>query len=146
MVATPNHRPIVVVVAEDEPMVRALAVDALEEEGLVAIEAGHAIAALGICKARAAEVDVLFTDIRMPGPMDGVELAHRVHDRWPAISIVIVSGNLCVPVGELPAGARFLTKPYDMRRVVDLIRELHRAHQAGPRSRASCRVPDEELE
>src|SRR5213078_4635470 len=113
-------RPIVVVVAEDEPLLRMLAVEALSESGLVAIEAGHASAALDICKSRADEIDVLFTDVRMPGSMDGLELAHRVHERWPGISVVIVSGNLYVGRGELPDGARFLTKPYDLQRVVDL--------------------------
>jgi two-component system, response regulator PdtaR len=94
--------------------------------GLVAIEAGHATAALDICRLRADEVDVLFTDIRMPGPMDGLELAHHVRERWPKISVVIASGNRFVSADELQAGARFLAKPYDMQRVVDLIQELRR--------------------
>jgi two-component system, response regulator PdtaR len=119
-------RPLVVVVAEDEALLRMLAVDALCEEGFLTIEAGHATAALDICKSRSDEVDVLFTDIRMPGSMDGLELAHRVRERWPWISVVIASGNLFVNPKELPAGARFLPKPYDMQRVVDLIHELRR--------------------
>ena len=119
-------RPIVVVVAEDEALLRMLAVEALSESGFVAIEAGHASAALDICKSRADEIDVLFTDVRMPGSMDGLELAHRVHERWPGISVVIVSGNLYVGRDELPDGARFLPKPYDMQRVIDLIHELRR--------------------
>jgi len=124
MDALSDDRPIVVVVAEDEPLLLMVAADALREEGFVAIEVGDAISALDICKARTDEVDVLFTDIRMPGPMDGLELAHRVRERWPWISVVIASGNLFVAPDELPAGTRFLPKPYDMRRVVDLIREL----------------------
>jgi two-component system, response regulator PdtaR len=98
----------------------------LSETGLVAIEAGHATAALDICRSRADEVDVLFTDIRMPGSMDGLELAHRVRERWPRISVVIASGNRFVSADALPAGARFLAKPYDMQRIVDLIQELRR--------------------
>jgi DNA-binding NtrC family response regulator len=120
---TPD-RPMVVVVAEDEELLRTLAVEALSEKGFVAVEAGHATAALDICKSRAEEIDVLFTDIRMPGSMDGLELAHRVRERWPGISVVIASGNIFVSADELPAGARFLPKPYDMQRVVDLIHEL----------------------
>jgi len=119
-----DDRSIVVLVAEDEPMLRMFAVDALTEEGLVGLEAGHAVAAFDICKARADEVDVLFTDIRMPGPMDGLELARRVRVRWPWISVVVASGDLFEDSHELPAGARFLPKPYDMRRVIGLIREL----------------------
>jgi two-component system, response regulator PdtaR len=121
-----DDRSIVVLVAEDEPMLRMLAVDALTEEGLVSLEAGHAAAALDICKARAEEVDVLFTDVRMPGPMDGLELAHRVRVRWPWISVVIASGNLFGDSHGLPTGTHFLPKPYDMRRVIGLIRELRR--------------------
>jgi two-component system, response regulator PdtaR len=117
-------RPLVVVVAEDEMLLRMVAVDALSEEGFLTLEAGHATAALDICKSRSDEVDVLFTDIRMPGSMDGLELAHRVRARWPWISVLIASGNLFVNAKELPDGARFLTKPYDMQRVVDLIHEL----------------------
>jgi CheY-like chemotaxis protein len=126
MDTAPANRSIVVLVAEDEPMLRMLAVDALTEEGLVSLEAGHAAAALDICKARADEFDVLFTDVRMPGPMDGLELAHRVRDRWPRISVVIASGNVFGASDELPAGAHFLPKPYDMRRVIGLIRQLRR--------------------
>jgi two-component system, response regulator PdtaR len=119
-----SARPVVVVVTEDEALVRMIAVEVLNDEGFVTIEAEHAAAALNICKLRADEVDVLFTDIRMPGSMDGLELAHCVRERWPRISLVIVSGNLFVNLDELPAGSRFLAKPYDMQRVVDLIYEL----------------------
>ena len=121
---SPHDPPVVVVVAEDETLVRELAADALRDEGWVVIEAGHASAALAICKARTVGIDVLFTDVRMPGAMDGVELARCVHERWPGISIVIASGNLVVPAHDLPEGTRLLSKPYDLRHVVDLIREL----------------------
>lgn len=116
--------PLVVVIAEDEVLLRMLAVDVLTEEGFIAIEAGHATAALDICRTRADEIDVLFTDIRMPGPINGLELAHRVRDRWPWISVVVTSGNILVGTKELPEGACFLAKPYDMHRVVNLLREL----------------------
>jgi len=119
-------QPMVVVVAEDEALLRMVAVDALSEQGFVALEADRATAALDICESRAEEVDVLFTDIRMPGSMDGLELAHRVRERWPWISVVIASGNLLACADALPSGARFLPKPYDMQRVVDLIQELRR--------------------
>ena len=122
MTVPSEDRPIVVVLAEDETLLRLLAVEALTEEGFVAIDVGNGLAALDICKARADDVDVLFTDIRMPGPMDGLELAHRVRECWPWISVVITSGNLLAP--ELPAGTRFLPKPYDMTRVIELFREL----------------------
>jgi two-component system, response regulator PdtaR len=122
----PPLEPMIVVVAEDEMLLRTLAAEALREKGIVAIEAGYATAALDICKSRAEEVDVLFTDIRMPGAMDGLELARRVRERWPWIAVVVASGNHYVAIDELPAGVRFLPKPYDMQRVVDLISGLRR--------------------
>ena len=122
----PADRPVVVVVAEDESLTRAVAVELLNDQGFVTFEAEHAADALKICELRADVVDVLFTDIRMPGRMDGLELAHRVREQWPWISVVVVSGNLVVDADELPTGARFLPKPYEMQRVVDLIHELRR--------------------
>jgi len=61
----------------------------------------------------------------MPGSMDGLELGIAC-GRWPWISVVIASGNLFLNAKELPAGARFLPKPYNMQRIVDLIHELRR--------------------
>jgi DNA-binding NtrC family response regulator len=126
MMANPSEateRPPGVVIAEDELLLRTLAVEDLEEAGFRTFEAENALAALDICKARSGSIDVLFTDIRMPGSMDGLELAHRVRERWPGIAIIIVSGNIFVSRDELPEGARFLPKPYDMRRIVDMVRQ-----------------------
>jgi two-component system, response regulator PdtaR len=120
----PVSPPMVVLVAEDEPLLRVMAVDALAEEGFGTLEAGNAAEALAACKAHPDAVDVLFTDIRMPGSMDGLELAHRVRERWPSISVLITSGNIFLSLKELPDGAKFLPKPYDMRQVVRLLREL----------------------
>jgi DNA-binding response OmpR family regulator len=120
----PEAPPLVVVVAEDEPLLRMLAVATLAEEGFAAIEASNAADALAACRAQPEAVDVLFTDIRMPGSMDGLELAHKVRERWPWILLLLASGNIFVNRDDLPEGARFLPKPYDMRRVVGIVREL----------------------
>lgn len=122
-----SERPLVVVIAEDDLLLRKLAVDFLEEEGFVALAADNAPGALDICRSRPEAVDVLFTDIRMPGHMDGLELAHRVRERWPWVAILIASGNVVVGRDQLPDGARFLPKPYDMQRIVDTIRQMRRA-------------------
>jgi len=118
------ERPLVVVIAEDEALLRSLAIEVLEDEGFVTVEAENARAAFDICKSRPEDVDVLFTDIRMPGQMDGLELAHRVRERWPSVAIIIASGNIFVGRDELPEGARFLPKPYDLHRIVDIIRQI----------------------
>jgi two-component system, response regulator PdtaR len=115
--------PLVVLVAEDEPSLRMLAVEVLTEEGFATMEAGTASEALTLCKARPGAIDVLFTDIRMPGSMDGLELAHKVHERWPRIVIVISSGNIFLSREQLPHGAKFVPKPYDMHHVIDVVRE-----------------------
>jgi len=124
MEVSPNtpERPLAVVIAEDDVLLRMVAVEAFEDEGFVTFQAQNAAAALRIFKARPADIDVLFTDIRMPGGMDGLELAHRVRERWPSTGIVIVSGNIFVATDELPEGARFLPKPYDLDRVVEFVR------------------------
>ena len=121
--ALPEQR-LVAVIAEDEPLLRLLAVQSLDDAGFTTFAADNAVAALNICKARQGEVDVLFTDIRMPGSMDGLELAHRVRERWPGVVILIASGNIFVGRDQLPEGARFLPKPYDLDQVVDLIRQM----------------------
>jgi two-component system, response regulator PdtaR len=119
------ERPLVAVIAEDESLLRALAVEVLEDEGFTTFAAENALAALDICNARPEAIDVLFTDIRMPGPIDGLQLAHRVRERWPWIGIIVASGNIFVGRDQLPEGARFLPKPYDLRRIVDVIRQMH---------------------
>jgi CheY-like chemotaxis protein len=127
MMANPSanaERPLVVVIAEDEVLLRTLAVEFLEDEGFITVAAETALAALDICKSRPGAIDVLFTDIRMPGPMDGLELAHRVRERWPRVGIIIASGNIFVGRDQLPDGARFLPKPYDLHRIVEAIRQL----------------------
>src|ERR1700694_5339722 len=82
-----------VLVVEDEMMLRMRAVDIVEDAGFTAIEAVNADEALAILESRS-DVDLLFTDIQMPGSMDGLRLAHAVHQRWPSIKIILVSGQL----------------------------------------------------
>ena len=117
-------RPPVVVIADDEALLRTLVVEVLEDEGFIAVEAENARAAFDICRSRTDAIDVLFTDIRMPGSMDGLELAHRVRERWPRIAIIIASGNVFVGRDQLPDGARFLPKPYDLHRIADIMRQM----------------------
>ena len=128
-----TDRPLVVLVADDEMLLRMLAVEVLSENGCVTIEAANAAAALEVIGSQADDIDVLFTDIRMPGEINGLDLAHCVRYRWPWIGIVVVSGNIFVTPKELPDRARFLRKPYDMDHVVDVIREVARRDVRGRR-------------
>jgi len=97
-------------VVEDEMVLRMRAVDIVEDAGFTAVEAVNADEAISILEARS-DISLLFTDIQMPGSMDGLKLAHAVHDRWPAIKIILVSGQVIPSEAERPADSRFFGKP-----------------------------------
>jgi two-component sensor histidine kinase/CheY-like chemotaxis protein len=99
-----------VLVVEDEMVLRMRAVDIVEDAGFTAVEAVNADEAISILEARS-DISLLFTDIQMPGSMDGLKLAHAVHDRWPAIKIILVSGQVNLSEAERPADSRFFGKP-----------------------------------
>ena len=107
-----------ILLVEDEPLVRWTAHDGLEGAGYEVVEAENAAEALAILEARR-DVGVLFTDVNMPGPMDGLSLAELVHAKWPDIRLVVTSGRgLDRP---LPDHGAFLTKPYS---VDDMARKI----------------------
>jgi DNA-binding NtrC family response regulator len=111
MTSGPDNRPVAVLVVEDDVLVRMIASDILTEAGFRAFEAHDAEEAMTLLEARA-DVQVLFTDWNMPGDIDGLGLAHLVSKRWPAVGIIVTSGKMRPARGDLPAGARFLKKPY----------------------------------
>lgn len=115
-------RPVVLVV-EDEPLLRIATLEFLAEAGCEAIEARDADEAIAILERRP-DIHVVFTDIQMPGSMDGLKLAHFVRHRWPPIKIIATSGHVRITVDDLPQGGRFLRKPYTPDEVTDTIREL----------------------
>lgn len=117
----PPSLPIVLVV-DDEPLLRMMAVDLVEEAGFQAVEASDADAALAIFEART-DIAVLFTDIRMPGSIDGLELARRVATRWPSTGIILTSGHCRESDLEHIPGS-FFAKPYDAPRVAYRLSEL----------------------
>ena len=109
MSITPPSLPNVLVV-EDEMILRMRAVDIVEDAGFRSVEAVNADEALSILESRS-DISLLFSDIQMPGSMDGLKLAHAVHDRWPAIKIILVSGQVKPSDAETPADSRFFRKP-----------------------------------
>ena len=120
MMSPTMKKPGVVLVVDDEPMIRMNAADMLADAGWTAIEAADAADALELL-GRHPEVTVLFTDINMPGEMDGLELARRVHELRPDVHLVITSGKLRPGRDELPGEGRFLGKPYQERQFISLI-------------------------
>ncbi len=99
-----------VLIVEDEMMLRMRAVDIVEDAGFSSVQAVDADQALSILESRS-DISLLFTDIQMPGSMDGLKLAHAVHDRWPEIKIILVSGQVNPSDAERPADSRFFGKP-----------------------------------
>jgi DNA-binding response OmpR family regulator len=114
-----------VLVVEDEALIRMSLVADLEDAGFRVFEASTADQALEIFNLDEG-IEALFTDIDMPGSLDGLQLARIVRKTWPQVSIILTSGHLKVGKGDLPVDAPFLSKPYDVRLVVNHIRELAR--------------------
>jgi len=114
----------VVLVVEDEALVRLDACGALGVAGFDIIEAQHADEAVAVLRARPREVHAMFTDVQMPGSMDGVELAHLSRRTWPWIALLITSGQTRPRWEDLPQGSRFISKPYHTDHVVGHLREM----------------------
>jgi CheY-like chemotaxis protein len=115
-------RPVVLIV-EDEFLLRMNAAEMIGDAGFNVVEAGNADEAIAILEARP-DIRVVFTDIQMPGSMDGLKLARFVRGRWPPIKIVATSGFVNVGTDDLPEGSRFLPKPYRSEQIVAALREL----------------------
>src|ERR1700680_906702 len=112
-----------VLVVEDEMMVRMRAMDIVEDAGFTPIEAVNADEALAILESRS-DIELLFTDIQMPGSMDGVKLAHAVHERWPSIKIILVSGQLTTGEVDKPTDSRFFGKPLEVKQMVAEMQDM----------------------
>jgi two-component system, response regulator PdtaR len=119
----PAKSPTVVLIVEDDPLQRMLVADFVEEAGFVAIEAGNADEAIALLESRP-DIALLFTDIDMPGSMNGLKLAHAARDRWPPIKILVVSGHVRLRPSELPSDSCFLAKPYMTAIAVEQLRAL----------------------
>jgi len=112
-----------VLVVEDEFLVRMNAVSLLEEAGFAVLEAGSADEAIVLLEGRR-DIRIVFTDINMPGSMDGLRLAHAIRNRWPPIELLLTSGQVRGRSDDLPARGRFLSKPYDPNNLVEVVTSL----------------------
>jgi CheY-like chemotaxis protein len=116
------RRPVILIV-EDEFLLRMDAAAMIADAGFAVVEAANADEAIEILETRS-DIAVVFTDIQMPGAMDGLRLARSVRGRWPPIKIVTTSGHLTVADTDLPEGGRFLPKPYSAHEVTCVLREV----------------------
>ena len=109
-----------VLIVEDEPLIRSHLAGMLQDKGCKTIEAGSAAEAIAILE-RNSEITVVFTDVQMPGTMDGIALAKYVRRRWPPTIIVVSSGKSQPAPGVLAEDIPFLSKPYEDRRLSEVI-------------------------
>jgi CheY-like chemotaxis protein len=118
-----DYNGITVLVVEDETLIRMNIALSLEQEGFRVYEAENADQAIAILEAHA-EIGLMFTDIDMPGSMDGLKLATAVRNRWPPIKIIVTSGHREMSDRVLPVEGRFFGKPYNPAIVMTAMREM----------------------
>ena len=117
-----THRPVVLAV-EDEPLILMLAVDMIRDAGFEPLWASNADEAISILESRD-DIRIVFTDINMPGSMDGIKLAQAVRGRWPPIRIIVTSGFSGSERKVLPEGSQFIPKPYNATQISDALHNL----------------------
>jgi CheY-like chemotaxis protein len=123
LVARMGHkgRSAVVLVVEDEILVLMSAIADLEAAGFIVLEASNADEALALLEG-SETIRAVFTDVQMPGTMNGLELARQVHRRWPAVKVLVTSGNALYGSDDLLHGHQFVRKPYSAEDVVAALR------------------------
>ena len=115
-------RPLVLIV-EDEPLLRLHAVTMLDDAGYATVEAGTAAEAIGHLETNAG-IRAVFTDIDLPGDMDGMRLAAVIRNRWPPVELIVTSGHISVEEGQLPERGHFLPKPYSSQQLAGVLETL----------------------
>ncbi|OAV57560.1 two-component system response regulator [Rhizobium sp. WYCCWR10014] len=118
-----KHGKAVVLVVEDSTIIRMSAVDLVLSAGYEALEACDAEEAIRILESRN-DIDLVFTDVQMPGTMDGIKLSHYIRDRWPPVRLIVASGEAILEESNLPTGSRFFSKPYDNHAITDAMAHL----------------------
>jgi CheY-like chemotaxis protein len=112
-----------VLIVEDEFLLRLDAVDFMEGYGFTMHEAGNADEAIAILEVHD-DIRAVFTDINMPGSMDGLKLAHYVRGHWPPIKLIITSGQAKPLAEDMPPGCMFVAKPYELEKVANDLRAM----------------------
>ncbi|ABE39740.1 response regulator receiver [Rhodopseudomonas palustris BisB5] len=113
----------VILVVEDGTMIRMGALDLVLAAGYEALEARNADEAIRALETRD-DVDLVFTDVQVPGTMDGIKLSHYIRDRWPPVKLIVASGDAILEESSLPTGSRIFSKPYDEHTITDAMARL----------------------
>ena len=119
----PYGDPAAILIVEDQGLIRMDAVDMAQRAGFVVFEAANADDAIAILEAHP-EIRLVFTDIEMPGSMDGLKLAHYISRRWPPIRLIVASGKVPRDKADLPEGGLFFCKPYAHAEIATAMRTL----------------------
>jgi two-component system, response regulator PdtaR len=122
MVQSANELPVVLIV-EDEFLIRTATAQAIGDAGFEVLEAADADEAIAILESRS-DIRVVFTDIHMPGSMDGAKLAHAIRNRWPPVRIIATSGRVAIETLDLPAGTAVFPKPYSLEHLAWTLQAL----------------------
>jgi two-component system, response regulator PdtaR len=112
-----SRRKRFILVVEDHSLIRMGAVDLVRHAGFDALEAGDADEAIRILESRT-DISLVFTDVEMPGSVDGIKLAHYVRHRWPPVMLIVASGRHIVADNHLPEGAVYFQKPYNDNAII----------------------------
>lgn len=118
-----DHIERTILVVDDEPLIRLNLADFFEDEGFRVFEAENAEAAIVVLESNPS-IQVVLTDVQMPGSMDGVKLAHYIRDRYPPTLLVVASGAVKLRPSDLPSHTVFVAKPFDPRYVLEEIEKL----------------------
>lgn len=132
-----KNRKIVVLIVEDEPLLRMNAVDLVEEAGFEALEAANARQAIQVLERRD-DIRIIMSDIDMPPGMDGMELVAIARNRWPPLEIILVSGLLAKTDVNIPERGRFFSKPYRPRDIVAALNRMAGGGAGGQEQKQSC--------
>lgn len=116
-----------VLVVEDNPLIRDDAVSMLEDAGFAVVELDSADSALAYVHEQLGQVAAVFSDVEMPGRIDGFELAKAITENWPGITMLVTSGGRNLP-SDFPPRARFMPKPWLPREVLATIGEAVARH------------------
>ncbi|HBD89710.1 MAG: two-component system response regulator [Rhodobacteraceae bacterium GWE1_64_9] len=124
-----NGRAVVLVV-DDIALIRMGAVDLVQSAGYEALEAQDADEAIRILESRD-DIDLVFTDVQMPGTMDGIKLAHFIRNRWPPVQLIVASGRDILEESSLPTGSQYFSKPYNDHAITDAMARLLQSKNSG---------------
>jgi DNA-binding NtrC family response regulator len=113
-----------VLVVEDEVLIRLTLVDALHEAGFDVLDTGSAEHAIEIINEQT--IHLLFTDIQLPGKLTGLDLAHRVFERFPDAGIIVASGRIQPMSTDLPPAAKFFSKPFGFDEIIACFKGMNR--------------------